>query len=93
VSDKLTVVYRIEKRGERMFWTKIGMSTTNADGTLEVHLDTLPTVSRLHIRDYVLRPSTEAIDTVEKCAVISHQKRDALILETLRKKFNLDGES
>ena len=43
-------VYAITERGERSFWTKVGVAYTNRDGSTNVQLDALPVSGRLQIR-------------------------------------------
>jgi hypothetical protein len=43
-------VYAITERGERSFWTKIGVAFPTRDGSLNVQLDALPVSGRLQIR-------------------------------------------
>ena len=53
------VVYTIVERqkDKRKFWLRIGAAFTNRDGSLNVHLDAVPTNGQLQIRDY--RPLSE----------------------------------
>lgn len=53
--NKMKVCYVITGKGERKFWTKIGVAFVNRDGSLNVKLDSLPVDGELHIRDYVPR--------------------------------------
>lgn len=46
-------VYIITGKGERKFWTKVGVAFTNRDGSLNVKLESLPTNGEFHIRPYV----------------------------------------
>jgi len=43
-------VYAITERGERSFWTKVGVAYTNRDSSITVQLDALPVSGRLQIR-------------------------------------------
>lgn len=52
---KLKHVYQVSKRGERTFWTKIGVAFENRDGSLNVKLDSLPINGEMCIRDYIPR--------------------------------------
>lgn len=52
---RMKVVYVISGKGERKFWTKIGVAFVNRDGSLNCKLDSLPVDGELHIRDYVPR--------------------------------------
>ena len=44
-------VYAITERGEKSFWTKIGVAFTNKDASITIQLDALPVSGRLQIRD------------------------------------------
>lgn len=44
------VVYAITERGERSYWTKIGIAYTNRDGSITCRLDALPVSGTLQIR-------------------------------------------
>ncbi|MCH2109765.1 MAG: hypothetical protein MK135_10570 [Polyangiaceae bacterium] len=52
---KMKFIYVITGRGERKFWTKVGVAFVNRDGSLNCKLDSLPVDGELHIRDYVPR--------------------------------------
>ncbi len=43
-------VFAITERGDKSFWTKIGIAYTNRDGSVNVNLDALPVSGRLQIR-------------------------------------------
>jgi hypothetical protein len=43
--------YAITERGEKSYWTKIGVAFTNSDRSITVQLDALPVSGRLQIRD------------------------------------------
>jgi hypothetical protein len=57
---KMKFVYVIAGKGERRFWTKVGVAFVNKDGSLNCKLDSLPVDGELHIRDYTPRPPQEA---------------------------------
>jgi hypothetical protein len=44
-------VFALTERGEKTFWTRIGVAFTNKDGSITVQLDALPVSGRLQIRD------------------------------------------
>jgi len=50
-TDRLTV-YNIKEKGEgkKSYFFKIGVAYTNKDGSINLHLDALPTDGKLHIR-------------------------------------------
>lgn len=58
-SSKIKYVYVITSKGERKFWTKIGVAFQNRDGSLNCKLDSLPVGGELQIRDYVPREERE----------------------------------
>lgn len=45
------IVYSVTKRGEKSFWTRIGVAFVNRDGSLNVKLECLPVNGELQIRD------------------------------------------
>ena len=42
--------YTVTERGERTFWTKIGVAFTNRDGSINVKLDAVPVSGTLCLR-------------------------------------------
>jgi hypothetical protein len=44
-------VYVITERGEKSFWTKIGVAFENRDHSINIQLDALPVSGRLQIRE------------------------------------------
>lgn len=53
VSRKPLAVYSIvEREGlDRAIWTRVGSAFKNRDGSMNVHLDALPTNGKLHVRE------------------------------------------
>lgn len=49
---KMKVVYTITERGDRSFWTRIGVAYVNRDGSLSVKLDAIPVNGTMQIRDW-----------------------------------------
>jgi hypothetical protein len=43
--------FALTERGDKTFWTRIGVAFTNKDGSITVQLDALPVSGRLQIRD------------------------------------------
>jgi hypothetical protein len=43
-------VFALTEKGERTYWTKVGVAYTNRDGSINVQLDALPVSGRLQIR-------------------------------------------
>jgi hypothetical protein len=54
-ASKMKMAYVITERGGRSFWNKIGVAFLNADGSINVKLDSVPVSGELQIRDYVAR--------------------------------------
>jgi hypothetical protein len=54
-ASKMKMAYVITERGGRSFWNRIGVAFVNADGSLNVKLDSMPITGELQIRDYVPR--------------------------------------
>ena len=53
-ATKMKTVYVITERGERSYWTKIGVGMVNRDGSITLSLDALPANgNKLQVRDYV----------------------------------------
>ena len=48
---RMKIVYAITERGEKSFWTKIGVAHANRDGSINVKLDALPISGTLQIRE------------------------------------------
>ncbi len=53
--SKLKVVYVINERDGRNYWTRIGAAFVNRDGSLNVKLEAAPVSGEMQIRDYVPR--------------------------------------
>ncbi|OQX69404.1 MAG: hypothetical protein B6A08_04820 [Sorangiineae bacterium NIC37A_2] len=53
--SKMKYVYVISGKGERKFWSKIGVAFVNRDGSLNCKLESLPVDGELHIRDAAVR--------------------------------------
>jgi hypothetical protein len=56
---KVKFVYVITGKGDRKYWSKVGVAFVNRDGSLNCKLDSLPIGGELHIRDYVAREHDE----------------------------------
>jgi len=52
-NKNVKLVYVINERSGRNFWTKIGIAFQNSDGSLNVKLDAVPVGGEMQIRDYV----------------------------------------
>ena len=53
VSRKPLAVYSITERDgyDRAIWTRVGSAFKNRDGSMNLHLDALPTNGKLHVRE------------------------------------------
>ncbi len=45
------LVYAVTEKGERTFWTKVGVGFVNRDGSLTLRLDAMPINGTLQVRD------------------------------------------
>ncbi|MEI8254609.1 MAG: hypothetical protein WCJ30_02960 [Deltaproteobacteria bacterium] len=45
------IVYAVTERGERSFWTRVGMAFPNRDGSTTIRLEAMPISGVLQIRD------------------------------------------
>ena len=50
--NKMKVVYTITERGDRSFWTRIGVAYVNRDGSISIKLDALPVNGCMQVRDW-----------------------------------------
>ena len=64
----MKVIYVISGKGERKFWTKVGVAFVNRDGSLNCKLDSLPVDGQLHIRDFVPREERGDSRSIEALA-------------------------
>lgn len=44
-------VFAVTERGEKSYWTRVGVAMTNRDGSITLLLDALPVSGKLQIRD------------------------------------------
>jgi hypothetical protein len=58
-NSKVKAIYVISSKGERKYWTKIGVAFVNRDGSLNCKLESLPVDGVLHIRDFVAQGDRE----------------------------------
>jgi hypothetical protein len=55
-SAKMKIVWLITERGDRSFWTRIGVGTVNRDGSINLALSAMPIGNgRIQVRDYTPR--------------------------------------
>lgn len=45
------IVYTVTEKGEKSFWTRIGVAFTNRDGSITARLDAVPVNGVLQIRE------------------------------------------
>jgi hypothetical protein len=45
------IVYAVTEKGDRTFWTRIGVAFVNRDGSLSVRLDAMPVNGTMQIRE------------------------------------------
>lgn len=57
-SKQLKIVYVVTEKGDRSFWTRIGVAYPNRDGSLNVKLEAIPLQGHMQIRDYTPREET-----------------------------------
>ena len=60
MAAKHKICYNITTRGEKKYWTRIGVAFTNADGSINVKLDSFPISGEFQIRDYHPRDDGDA---------------------------------
>lgn len=49
---KMKVVYTIVDRGQKSYWVRVGVGFENADGSLNLKLDAVPTNGTLQVREW-----------------------------------------
>ena len=47
---QMMFAYTVTERGDRTFWTKIGVAFTNKDGSINVRLDAIPVSGTVCLR-------------------------------------------
>lgn len=57
--SKVKFVYVITGKGDRKYWTKVGVAFVNRDGSLNVKLHSLPIDGEMHIRDSATDMATQ----------------------------------
>jgi hypothetical protein len=51
----LKIVYTITERGDRSYWTRIGVAYTNRDGSLNLKLEAVPVNGTMQVREWTPR--------------------------------------
>jgi hypothetical protein len=57
-ASKMKIAYVITERNGRSFWNRCGVAFVNADGSLNLKLESIPVNGEVQIRDYVPREDT-----------------------------------
>jgi hypothetical protein len=57
-ANKMKIAYVITERNGRSFWNRCGVAFVNADGSLNLKLESIPVNGEVQIRDYVPREDT-----------------------------------
>ncbi len=58
--SKMKVVWMITERGDKSYWTRVGVGFENRDGSVTIQLDALPVSgSKLQVRDYSPRDAED----------------------------------
>jgi hypothetical protein len=65
-SKQLKIVYTINERGDKTFWTRIGVAYTNRDGSLNVKLDAIPVNGTMQLRDWTPRDDQTVPDAPKR---------------------------
>lgn len=50
-NQRTKAVFAITERGDKSYWTRVGVAYTNRDGSLTLRLDALPVSGTLQVRD------------------------------------------
>ena len=50
-NQRTKAVFAITERGEKSYWTRVGVAYTNRDGSLTLKLGALPVSGTLQVRD------------------------------------------
>jgi len=60
-AKQMKVVWMIVERGDKSFWSRIGVGFVNRDGSIALQLDAMPCVpgAKIQIRDYTPRDADE----------------------------------
>ena len=82
-TNQMKIVYAITERGERTYWTRIGVAYTNRDGSLNVKLDAVPVNGTMQVRDWTPREDGVASDKTSKRRTRSTQRSAEATLPTM----------
>lgn len=60
-AKQMKVVWMIVERGDKSFWSRIGVGFVNRDGSVNLQLDAVPAVpgAKIQIRDYTPRDADD----------------------------------
>ena len=59
-SKPMKIVYTITERGDKSYWTKIGVAYTNRDGSINLKLEAVPVNGTMQVRDWTPRDDQTA---------------------------------
>ena len=66
-TTKMKVLWMITERGDRSFWTRIGVGSVNRDGSVNLTIDAMPMRgATIQLRDYT--PRDAEADTASQAA-------------------------
>jgi len=51
-TNKMKTVFAITERGNKSYWTRIGVGFVNADGSVTLKLDAIPVNGQMQMREY-----------------------------------------
>ncbi len=57
---QVKIAYVITDRGDKSYWTRIGVAYVNRDGSLNIKLDAVPISGTIHVRDPMPRDESGA---------------------------------
>lgn len=76
-SSKMKVVWLITERGERSFWSRIGVGNVNKDGSINLSLSAVPIGGgKIQVRDYTPRDAEP-----QETPIAPNRERPELIAE------------
>jgi hypothetical protein len=63
-ATKMKVLWMITDRGEKSYWTRVGVGFVNRDGSVNLQINAMPVGnSKLQLRDYTPRDAEEGVPT------------------------------
>jgi hypothetical protein len=58
----MKVAYALTERGEKTYWTRIGVAYTNRDESITIKLDAVPVSGTMQVREWTPRDEQSAQD-------------------------------